>query len=141
MAVESKFTEPYGGHARPLRPAYLDVAELWQGLGQCRTLAAEMVKGDAAFERLDAAQLIKHILALRNKYGPRGCILLYLWYDECGDEAQLQREETDRFAATATADGVRFMSMTYQSLIPALAQRLGAAHKECLDYLVGRYLA
>jgi len=141
VAVESKFTEPYEAHARPLRPAYLDVAELWQGLGQCRTLAAEMARGGAGFVHLDAAQLIKHILALRNNYGPRGSILLYLWYDECGDEAQLHREETDRFAATATADGVRFMSMTYQHLVPALVQRLGAAHKAYLDYLVGRYLA
>jgi len=139
--VESKFTEPYGGHAPALKQAYLEVPELWQGLGHCRALADNLADGGAGFEHLDAAQLIKHILALRNRYGPRGCILLYLWYDDAGDKARLHGEETDRFAATVTADGIGFMSMTYQHLIPALAQRLGAAHKAYLDYLVGRYLA
>jgi len=141
VAVESKFTEPYGAHAPRLRQAYLEAPELWQGLDHCHVLAGKLAEGGAGFKHLDAAQLIKHILALRNRYGPRGAILLYLWYDECGPEAQLHREDTDCFAATVTADGVGFMSMTYQSLIPALAQRLGAAHKAYVEYLGGRYLA
>jgi len=140
VAVESKFTEPYGAHPRPIKPAYLEVPELWQGLGQCRALAGEVARGEAGFASLDAAQLIKHILALRNKYGPRGSLLLYLWYDECGHRAQLHREDADRFAATVATDGVRFMSMTYQSLIPALAQQLGSTHKAYADYLHSRYL-
>lgn len=141
VAVESKFTEPHGAHPRPIKPAYLEVPELWQGLGHCRALADEVARGEARFASLDAAQLIKHILALRNKYGPRGALLLYLWYDECGSHAQSHREDAERFAATVATDGVRFVSMTYQSLIPALAQRLGTAHKEYGDYLKCRYLA
>jgi hypothetical protein len=141
IAVESKFTEPYGAHARRLRQAYLEAPELWQGLGHCRVLAGKLAEGGTGFKHLDAAQLIKHILALRNEYGYRGCILLYLWFDDAGDKAQRHRDEADHFANTVAADDVRFRSMTYQNLIPALAQRLDLTHKAYLDYLAGRYLA
>lgn len=140
VAVESKFTEPYQGHARPLSPAYLQVAELWRGLTHCKNLARAMNEGRAHFAHLEAAQLLKHVLALRNTYGAGAFVLAYLWFDVGGDDGRRHSNEIEELCAAAREDGVTFVSKTYQELIPLLAQRLGESHRAYTNYLAARYL-
>jgi hypothetical protein len=71
MAIESKFRESYADHAG-LRPAYLAHPQIWEGLHNLHRLAEQIVPNDTIFEYLHAAQLLKHILALKNRYGKDG---------------------------------------------------------------------
>jgi len=141
LGLESKFAEPYRGDSHSLSSTYLAVPDIWKGLEHCRHLAGTMVEACTRFVCLDAAQLLKHILALRNKWGDNGFVLAYLWYDVGGDEGRLHRDEAEQFSAVVKGDAIRFVSNTYQELIPFLARRLGDAHRTYSEYLTKRYLA
>lgn len=142
FAVESKFTESYGGrnHAG-IKPVYLRDESIWKGLPNLRELAEKISPDDGHFIYLHAAQLIKHILGLSNVSGGKGRFrLLYLWYDGYGSEGVRHQEEVDQFKKIAKEDGVQFHALTYQELIFKLADQQRAAHPEYIRYLVGRYL-
>jgi hypothetical protein len=141
VALECKFGEAYSdrGHGG-LRPAYLEEASFWAGLPHCRSLAEQIAPDDGRFHHLHAAQLLKHVLALRHAFGPAGFRLLYLWYDVPCPEGAAHREEIGRFGEILRADGVDFQCLTYQEAILRLARDQRAGHAAYVDYLAERYL-
>jgi len=76
FAIECKFTEAYGRKHSGFKPAYLDL-DIWNGIPELRTLANRMEAKEKVYSHLDAGQLIKHILGLKNAYGKTGFRLMY----------------------------------------------------------------
>jgi len=140
LAIESKFTEPYGPKRDhpPLDDKYFAGSrERWGDLGlpQCQTLARS-IGHSAHFRRLAAGQLLKHILGLayETKRSPR---LLCLWYDTGCTEAAEFRTELEFFRASIDVN-IAFSSRTYQQ---AFARLRHAAEPSpgYLAYIAERY--
>jgi ADP-ribosyl-[dinitrogen reductase] hydrolase len=142
VAVESKFCEIYsrGAKGKPLSPSYFPRGrQLWTEVAApgCQELAVHLHSELVQFEHLDAAQLLKQILGLRNTYGAP--VMLYLWYDSGTGEARSHAAEVGLFRDYVGAE-VDFRSMTYQELFARL-EAPGEEGVEYLDYLRTRYLA
>jgi len=141
FATECKFSEAYSpqGHAG-LKPEYLQLP-IWSGLSRLQELAQSISPADKQFTYLHAAQIIKHILGLSQKYHDKENFkLLYLWYDALGKEGAIHRAETEAFSKVAKDDGIHFLSMTYQELIVTLSNHYRQEHKDYVQYLTERYL-
>jgi hypothetical protein len=95
---------------------------------------------DAQHEYLDVAQLIKHMLGLKEKFGKSNFRLLYLWYDAFGYEGWRHRDEIARYMEVAKSDGIAFHELSYQELIARLADNYRTTHPEYIEYISGRYL-
>jgi hypothetical protein len=140
LAIESKFTEPYGGQKviKPLDPKYFDGGRRrWEevGLPRCQVMA-QGIGTQLHFQRLDAAQLLKHLLGLAytTRASPR---LLCLWFDTGCEVARIHREELERFAAELD-DLVEFAALTYQEAFAVLLQG-SEPWPGHFQYLSGRY--
>ncbi len=167
FAIESKFIEPYRDKPKALKTAYIEDESLWNGLPNLYKLAKKISPGNDMFRYLDAAQLIKHILGLRNTYcmqkdkedgqdcalsnakevrslkttsKPHEFYLVYLWYDVPGEDGFRHRKEIEQFAEIAEADGINFKHITYQEVIAALTKNAYEENKAYCDYLTDRYL-
>ena len=140
-AVECKFTEAYTsrGHSG-MDPKYLQIKDLWSDIPKLHFLAKAISPDDNKYKHLHTAQLIKHILGLKKKYGKNKFRLLYLWYDCLGEEGALHRKETEDFATTAKADGIYFHTLSYQELIIKLASDYRKRHEKFINYISSRYL-
>lgn len=139
--IECKFSEAYS--TRPhkgIDPKYLELTDLWKDIPSTRDFAESIKTKDNIFRHLHAAQLIKHLLGLKNKYSLRGFRLLYLWYDVLGEEGAVHRKEAEKFSEIVTRDGAMFKSITYQELIARLSGKVDVAHKPYIDYISSRYL-
>jgi len=141
FAVECKFSEAYGsqGHSG-LKPKYMNLAPLWEGIPNVHELAESLCPDDTKFVHLHAAQLIKHILGLKANFGRNGFRLLYLWYDVLGEEGATHRNEIRSFSEVAIADGIKFHAMSYQELIVKLSNEYRLSHDRYIKYLTERYL-
>jgi hypothetical protein len=138
-AIESKFSEPYGGgHNKRLKP-YISNPAIWSGLSNVLELAESIYLKHSRYRRLDAAQLIKHILGLKHNLGA-GFHLLYLWYDVDGKEGVDHRREIELFASIVKEDGINFSHVTYQDVITKLKESFYIGNEEYCDYLTKRYL-
>ena len=140
LAIESKFREPFASH-EPLAASYLAKPELWTSLPRCYQLAHEITRNPRAFERLDVAQLLKHVLGLARSYRTQ-FELLYLWFDPTslvGSDAvkpiAQHRDELERFEAAIRPE-VNFRHTTYQKLFDRLGS---AAASDFAPYLAARY--
>lgn len=157
IAIESKFTEPYGSNKhKGLKQKYVDKISFWDGLPNLYELAKEISPDNTKFRYLDAAQLIKHILGLKNngdKYNSqikptrngrrlftRSFHLLYLWYDVTGKEGVEHRKEIEQFAEIARKDHIKFSHITYQEVILKLAKEFYEGNEKYLAYMTERYL-
>lgn len=159
FAIESKFTEPYSSKHDGLKTKYVEDASLWESLPNLYELAKEISPYNNKFRYLDAAQLLKHILGLKKKYGksystlqtsnghalkvatkPYEFYLVYLWYDVLGEDGFKHREEIEQFAKIAEADGIRFKHITYQEVIANLSKDFYEGNEAYCDYLTERYL-
>lgn len=144
-AIECKFTEAYGnrGHGG-IKEDYFDVEfvkpNLWSDIPNIRRFAESISPEDGKYNYLHPAQLIKHILGLKNKYNKRKFRLLYLWYDVYGDEGVAHRKEIEEFSAIVKQDGIKFSAISYQKLIANLAKYYYDKNEKYLDYLTDRYL-
>lgn len=139
-AIESKFTEAYGGQGHSgINEKYLDL-DVWGELPKLHNLAIYISPKDNKFQHLHAAQLIKHILGLKGVYGKTGFRLLYLWYDALGIEGNIHRDEINDFLETAKLDGLAIHELSYQELIIRLTEEYRTSHKEYVEYISGRYL-
>lgn len=138
IAVESKFLEIYD-EPKPadFSSSYLEAESLWTGMPHLRSLAQQLVDDPWTFERLGAAQLIKHTLGLANGYGAGEFRLVYLWYDFHSDAAVTHRSEVERFTEVVAQD-IAFTAVTYQELYTALT-RIEEPAAGYLRYLSGRY--
>lgn len=140
-AIESKFTEPYNsGKQKEIKEKYIDNSSFWNGLSNLYELAKEICPNNNKFKYLDAAQLIKHTLGLRNRYNKKGFHLLYLWYDVIGTDGIEHRKEIEQFAEIAKKDGIRFNHITYQEVIIRLSKEFYLGNEKYVDYLTDRYL-
>lgn len=122
LAIESKFTEPYGTKKpeAALSGAYFAAQrKRWYELGMPRCqLLAESVGRTLLFERLGAGQLLKHLLGLARSTNQRPR-LHCLWFDAGCSEARVHRAELERFADAVDGE-VEFSHQTYQELFAAL---------------------
>lgn len=140
-AIESKFTEPYNsGKQKEIKQKYIDNASFWNGLPHLYELAKEICPNNNRFQYLDTAQLIKHILGLKNKYGKSGFRLLYLWYDVIGTDGYEHRKEIKQFSEIVLKDNIKFSHITYQEVIVKLSKEFYGGNEEYIDYLTDRYL-
>ncbi len=141
FAVECKFSEAYSPSEHDgLKGKYLEEAELWNDLPAVKELAAEINPIDKRYQYLHAAQLIKHILGLKEVHGKSGFKLMYLWYDVVGKAGAIHRQEIEDFSNIVKEDDVRFHSMSYQELIVLLARDYRDEHGEYIQYITDRYL-
>jgi hypothetical protein len=119
VAVESKCTEQLVEHSAAFREAYREKIEAVAH----QTWAAQYdaLVGDASVYRyLNAAQLVKHYLGLKNTFPARQVTLLYLFWEPLnGDELSIVREHRDevaRFARDLADPHVTFESRCYPEL-------------------------
>lgn len=141
FAIECKFTEAYStiGYTG-LKEKYISLENIWNDIPNIYLLAQRISPNDNDFDYLHPAQLIKHILGLKRKYGKNGFRLLYLWYDTLGEEGFRHKEEIERFTKICKEDGVKFHSISYQELILKLRKDCWDEHSEYIDYLSNRYI-
>ena len=87
---------------------------------------------------MDAPQLLKHILGLATKYGPKGFRMLYLWYEVPSVEAERHRLEIQHFIEYVR-DEVHLSDMTYQELFEAIRKCPNSGQDYISYYLHQRY--
>ena len=138
IAVESKFVEPYDDHDRSVfSDKYFGRDGLWKPFPELKPIALRFSKADGCYERLDAAQLLKHAMGLINAYGRDGFELVYLWYEIEGSRASQHRKDISEFTAL-TADVFPMRAVTYQDLFRDI-KRLDEPSDGYLAYLADRY--
>jgi hypothetical protein len=140
FAVECKFSEAYSsrGHSG-IDQKYLNLEGIWADVPNLRSFSRSISPDDTEFAHLHSAQLVKHILGLKEKHGKSRFRLLYLWYDSFGLEGALHRQEARRFQEIAKKDNIKFHTLTYQKLIAVLADRHRNEHERYIKYITSRY--
>jgi len=141
FAIECKFSEAYYLRTHSgISPKYIELDTIWNDIPNLLKLAKEVSPHDNRFTHLHSAQLIKHILGLKEKFGKNKFRLLYLWYDTIGPESAKHHKEIEEFTKITKADRVYFHSMSYQDLINKLAKNYRDTHRDYIDYINERYL-
>jgi hypothetical protein len=141
FAIECKFSEAYYSRTHSgISPKYIELNKVWDNMPNLLKLAKEISPDDNRFTHLHPAQLIKHILGLKEKFGKNKFRLLYLWYDTIGPESAKHHKEIEKFIKITKTDGVYFHAMSYQDLIIKLAKKYRDTHGDYIDYISGRYL-
>jgi len=141
FAIECKFSEAYypGKHSG-ISPKYIEIDTIWDNIPNLLELAKEISPDDNRFTHLHPAQLIKHILGLKEKFGKNKFRLLYLWYDTIGPESAKHHKEINEFTKITKEDGIHYHAMSYQDLIIKLTKDYRKIHRDYIDYISGRYL-
>ena len=138
IAIESKFVEPYDDHARStFSEKYFKSDELWSQFPSLKPLARRFSDTEKGFERLDAAQLLKHAMGLTNRYGASGFLLTYVWYELDGQRAAQHKDEITTFREMI-GDSFEFRAITYQELFFRMAETPEPS-PGYLSYLADRY--
>ncbi len=142
FGIECKFSEAYSSRNHSgLKERYLtDIEEQWKDIPNLFNFAKTISPEDKSFIHLHPAQLIKHILGLKKKYGKTGFRLLYLWYDVLGKEGYRHKDEIEKFKQIAKQDHINFHAISYQELIVKLQKNHYTGNEEYVDYLTNRYL-
>jgi hypothetical protein len=144
LGIEAKFAEPYE-HETP-RPVLADKyfpsgRQRWAVLGLPRSQAlVEAIGRSEHFTRLDAGQLVKHILGLATIFPQYQTIRLrYVWFDASGVEDNIHRKEIAEFAHLLGSE-VDFAAIRYQELYARLASS-PEPEPGYLAYLKQRYFS
>ncbi len=141
FAIECKFSEAYNPRAHSgISPKYIELNKVWDNIPNLLKLAKTISPDDNRFTYLHLAQLVKHILGLKEKFGKNKFRLLYLWYDTIGPESAKHHKEIEKFIEITKADGIYFHAMSYQDLIIRLAKNYRNLPSFYIDYVTGRYL-
>jgi len=140
-AIECKFSEAYStqGHSG-LKQKYIALNDIWQDIPNLYELSISISPDDKLYTHLHPAQLIKHVLGLKNQYGKIGFRLVYLWYDTLGYEGYKHRKEIEEFQKITKKDNIHFHELSYQALILRLSNEFRDSHKEHVKYITNRYL-
>lgn len=140
-AIECKFSEAYSsqGHSG-VDPKYLELDKIWKDIPKLHDFAKSISPEDKKFSYLHLAQLIKHVLGLKNKFGKRRFRLLYLWYDSLGAEGAKHKEEINQFSNIIKTDEIFFHALSYQELIIRLSNEGQDSHDKYIKYISERYL-
>ncbi|MBE3144925.1 MAG: hypothetical protein IMZ61_13570 [Planctomycetes bacterium] len=141
-AIECKFTEAYSSYKHAgIKPAYMELENLWQAIPECKRLAQSICPSDAEFPHLHPAQLLKHILGLKHAHKNKSDFrLIYLWYHAPSNAGDAHRKEIERFSDIVKSDGIAFKAFTFQEVIFRLAENHQPEHREYIHYLTERYL-
>jgi len=120
VAIESKCLEPIGDHKAEFKPVYdADLKGARRETPWFRELK-RLTANASAYNRLNAAQLVKHALGLAFSFPDRSTTLAYLfWEPSNAEEHPLfseHRSELDRFAAAVAGGGPAFVWMSYPEL-------------------------
>ncbi len=141
FAVECKFSEAYASRRHSgLKQKYLNLKNIWKDIPNLHKFAKKISPVDKRFNHLHPAQLVKHILGLKENFGKNKFRLLYLWYDCLGDESSIHRKEIEEFTRVAKADSVRFHALSYQELIIKLSKDYRDSNRDYIEYISSRYL-
>jgi len=141
FAIECKFSEAYYSRTHSgISPKYIELNKVWDDMPNLLKLAKEISPDDNRFTHLHPAQIIKHILGLKEKFGKEKFRLLYLWYDTIGPESAKHHKEIEEFTEITQVDGLYFHAMSYQDLIIRLAKKYRDTHRDYIDYISERYL-
>jgi len=141
FAVECKFSEAYSSRRHSgLKQKYLQLQNIWKDVPNLHRFSKKISPVDKRFNHLHPAQLVKHILGLKEKYGKNKFRLLYLWYDCMGDEGAKHRKEIEEFTRVAKADSIHFHALSYQELIIKLSKNYRDSHNDYIGYISRRYL-
>ena len=142
FAVECKFSEAYGSrNQKGLKSDYLELREIWKDIPKLLKYSKSISPDDKFNKYLEPAQLIKHILGLKQKaHGKNKFRLMYLWYDVLGEEGAKHREEIEKFKNVTDSDNIKFHAMSYQELIVKLAKEYRKDHDKYINYITERYL-
>jgi len=141
FAIECKFSEAYSSRNHSgIDPKYIMLDKIWEDIPNLYNFAKIISSNDDKFIHLHPAQLIKHILGLKEKFGKNKFRLLYLWYDTIGPESAKHHREIEEFTKITKKDGVYFHDMSYQDLIIKLSEEYRGTHKDYIDYISERYL-
>ena len=141
FAIECKFSEAYSSRKHlGIKSKYIKLDKIWEDIPNLYKFAKTISPDDGQFTYLHPAQLIKHILGLKEKFGKNKFRLLYLWYDTIGPESATHHREINEFIKITKADGLYFHAMSYQDLIIKLANNYRDTHRNYIDYITGRYL-
>ena len=137
IGVESKRFEPYRSSKAPGRFSdafWIRKEHRWGGLMEgYQGVRDEMYAIPDTYVHLDAAQLVKHALALRTRVGAKkqfdglAPVLFYLFAEPDtwprngkpidDDVKAAHREEITTFAASVEGDEVRFVACSYRELL------------------------
>ncbi|MDN5343497.1 MAG: hypothetical protein PWP28_2377 [Oceanotoga sp.] len=141
FAIESKFTEPFSTYEKKgIYIKYINHQKLWNGIPNTYELAKKLCPENKEYKYLDASQLIKHILGLKNNYGKSKFKLLYLYYDAFSKEAYEHKKEIENFSEIVKKDNIKFYSMSYQELIIDLSKNYRENNEKYINYITERYL-
>ncbi len=141
FAIECKFSEAYlSRNHSGISPKYIELDTIWGGMPNLLKLAKEISPDDNKYSYLYPAQLVKHILGLKEKFGKNKFRLLYLWYDTVGPESRIHHKEIDKFTKITKADNLYFHAISYQDLIVNLANDYRNLHRDYINYITERYL-
>lgn len=141
FAIECKFSEAYSSRNHSgIDPKYIKLDTIWNDIPNFLEFAQTISPDDNRFTHLHPAQLIKHILGLKGRFGKNRFRLLYLWYDTIGPESAKHHKEIEEFIKITQADGLYFHAMSYQDLIIKLANNYRNTNRDYIDYITRRYL-
>jgi Restriction Endonuclease associating with ARP len=157
LAVESKCTEYLKTKKRPTRsdfawlkarpvgdPYERRTSELAAGPGAIE-LHSILTQDALAFRHLDATQLLKHYLGLRNEYRDRPATLVYLYWEPENaadiDACRAHEDEIARIRPLLTDASVKFRPLSYSRLWRAWADARDAFLREHAAALADRYSA
>jgi len=140
FGIECKFTEAYSSSHPGLKEKYItDISKQWDDIPNLFELGKSLCPNDNDFNHLHPAQLIKHILGMKNKYGKSKFKLLYLWYDAIGKEGANHRKEIDIFSKITQKDNINFSAISYQELIAKINANLFDGNEKYINYMMERY--
>lgn len=142
VPIECKFTEwlarrPH--NKRVFKDKYFPSGTgVWSAaaLPRCQALAEDLQAGRERCKYLNAPQLLKHALGVR-KLGRRRTVVVYLYYEWPGREAEVHRIELERVRQRLATE-VDLRVLTYQHLDASL-RAVPGVDRDYLDYLAERY--
>ena len=140
FGIECKFTEAYSSSHPGLKEKYItDIQDQWKDIPELFKLGKSLCPNDNLYNHLHPAQLIKHILGMKKKYGKTKFKLLYLWYDAIGHEGSNHRKEIEAFSQIAKKDYINFSAISYQELIAKINANLYDGNEKYINYMMERY--
>lgn len=140
FAIECKFSEAFGSYShKGIDKKYIDL-DIWKDIPNTLCFAKIISPNDSEFKHLNPAQLIKHILGLKNRHGKKAFRLLYLWYDVPSEESSAHRKEIEKFAEIVKKDRIKFSAISYQELIRNLGKDYYDGNEKYFSYITDRYL-
>ena len=141
FAIECKFSEAYSSRNHSgISPKYIELNKVWDDMPNLLEFAKTISPDDNKYSYLHPAQLVKHILGLKEMFGKNKFRLLYLWYDTIGSESATHHKEINDFIKIIKADRIYFHAMSYQDLIIKLSNNYRDTNRDYIDYISERYL-